>query len=74
MAFGNRVTRWMYDHSPPPVQELVAGIYSRGRSQMKYGAKFYEYLTDLERTQWYKDKEHNYVSWSCRPGHLELRG
>jgi phenylacetate-CoA ligase len=57
MAFGNRVTRWMYDHSPPPVQELVAGIYSRGRSQMKYGAKFYEYLTDLERTQWYNDDE-----------------
>jgi phenylacetate-CoA ligase len=57
MAFGNRFTRWVYNHSPAFMQDLMTTIYSRGRSRVKYGPKFYEYLTDLERTQWYTNED-----------------
>jgi len=57
MAYGNRVTRWLYNHSPIHVQDFMTTVYSRGRSKVKYGPKFHEYLTDLERTQWYNNDE-----------------
>lgn len=55
MAYGSRITRWIYNHSPALVQNSMTTAYSRGRSRVKYGPKFYEYLTDLERTQWYSN-------------------
>lgn len=57
MAFNNRFTRWVYNQGPTSVRDLMVTIYSRGRSRAKYGTKFYEYLTDLERTQWYSNNE-----------------
>ena len=57
MAFGNRFTRWIYNHSPSPLQNLIASEYSRGRSKKKYSPQFYEYLTDLKRIQGYSEDE-----------------
>jgi phenylacetate-CoA ligase len=57
MAFGNRITRWIYNHSPALAQNFMTTAYSRGRSRVKYGPRFYEYLTDLERTQWYANDQ-----------------
>jgi len=57
MAFGNRLSHWIYNHSPASIQDMIVTVYSRGRRQVKYGPKFYEYLTDLERTQWYTNEQ-----------------
>ncbi len=57
MAFGNPVTRWIYDHSPSFVRDYAASIYSKQSGQRKFGPKFYEHLADLERTQWYRNDE-----------------
>lgn len=57
MAYGNRFTRWIYNQSPVFFREFMTTVYSYGRSQRKYGSRFQEYLTDLERTQWYNNEE-----------------
>ncbi len=57
MAFGNRLTRWIFNHGPSSMRDVMTTIYSRGRSKVKYGPKFYEYLSDLERTQWYSNDQ-----------------
>jgi len=59
MAFGNRLTRWIYNHSPSSLRDLMATIYSRKRSALKFGPLFYETLLELERTQFHsKDRLH----------------
>lgn len=57
MAIGNRLTRSIYDHTPAAVRTLMTFVYSRGRSKLKYGPEFREYLADLERSQWYSEDE-----------------
>lgn len=56
MAFGNICTRWIYNHGPAVTRELMATVYSRGRSQAKYGPKFFETMADLERTERYDNE------------------
>ena len=55
MNYGSGWLQTLYDLAPVPIQNLMTSIYSRGRSKVKFGTKFYEYLTDLERTQWYNN-------------------
>jgi phenylacetate-CoA ligase len=57
MSFGNKFTRFVYDNSPAGVRNLVTTVYSRKRSKVKFGHRFYEYLADLERTQWYSTEQ-----------------
>jgi phenylacetate-CoA ligase len=56
MAFGNPFTRWIYNHSPAGLRNMMASVYSRGRGQKKFGPKFDEHLADLERLQWYDNQ------------------
>jgi phenylacetate-CoA ligase len=52
----------------------MATVYSRGRSKVKFGAKFEEHLADLQRTQWYggtllrelQDEKIRRVLWHAR--------
>jgi len=55
MAFGNALTRFVYDRSPVVLRNFLATAYSRGRGQKKFGPKFDEHLADLQRTQWYSN-------------------
>jgi phenylacetate-CoA ligase len=56
MAFGNPLTRFVYEHSPMALRSFMATVYSRGRGRKKFGAKFDECLSDLQRTQWYSNE------------------
>lgn len=57
MAFGNPLTRWVYNHSPAPARNVMASTYSRLRGKRKFGPKFNEYLADLQRIQWYGQED-----------------
>lgn len=57
MAFGNALTRWIYNQGPSALRDVMATEYSRRRSSAKYGLNFRQYLDDLERTQWYSARE-----------------
>ena len=59
MPVGNRLSRFFYNSSPAKMRDLMATLYSRQRGKIKFGPKFYEYLSDLERTQWYDEEELN---------------
>ncbi len=55
MPFGNPFTQLIYNYSPGSVRDFMTTIYSYKRGKVKFGPKYYEYLADLERTQWYDD-------------------
>ncbi len=53
MSFGSPLTAWIYDRSPPAVQDLIVSEYSRRRGLRKFGVEFDEHLAELERIQAY---------------------
>jgi len=53
MAYGNRLTRFIYDRSPSFVRDWAVTRFSNRRGQAKFGPRYHEALTDLARTQWY---------------------
>ena len=57
MAFGNPLTRFVYEHSPMALRSFMATVYSRGRGKKKFGPKFDEALAHLQRTQWYSNEQ-----------------
>ena len=57
MAFGNPLTRFVYEHSPMALRSFMATVYSRGRGKKKFGPKFDEALAHLQETQWFSPEK-----------------
>ena len=57
MAFGNPLTRFVYEHSPMALRSFMATVYSRGRGKKKFGPKFDESLAHLQETQWFSPEK-----------------
>ena len=57
MPYGNTFTRFIYHHSPASVRDFMTTLYSSKRGKVKFGPKYYEYYSDLDRTQWYDEDQ-----------------
>jgi len=53
MSLMTRITGLLADHVPDFLRDRAVTYYSRRRGAMKFGPRFHDYLTDLDRTQWY---------------------
>jgi len=52
-----KVGQFAYDHAPDFLRDQAITLYSRRRGKLKFGPRFHEYLTDLDRTQRYSAEE-----------------
>lgn len=57
MAYGNKLTRFMYYSSFPILRNAIATFYGFKSSFSKYGPYYKRYLEELERSQWFATEQ-----------------
>lgn len=57
MANVNKFFKAIYKRSPSIIKNFITSVYAKKRAKKKYGAKFYEYLLGLQKTQWLSEQE-----------------
>jgi len=53
MASYNKFLRFLYDKSPFSLKNYMTSMYSKKRSKIKYGAKYFDFFSKLEKSQWF---------------------
>ena len=61
MASQNKFLRFLYDKSPSVFKEYMTSAYSKKRSKIKYGFKYFEYFSELEKSQWISKEKILYI-------------
>lgn len=61
MASQNKFLRFLYDKSPSALKEYMTSVYSKKRSRIKYGPKYFEYFSELEKSQWLSKEKIQYI-------------
>jgi len=57
MAYGNRLTQWIYEHSPVLFQDFFTTYWGWNVKRRKYGRYFVECFEFLQESQWYDEEK-----------------
>lgn len=57
MAYGTKLTRWIYEHSPILLQDFATTCYGWREKQKRYGHYFRKYFNLLQECQWYEEQK-----------------